>query len=169
MLARKKAEAQCTPHQRALDHLWRYLRSGLKSGEYNVRRTHTMFVHDCKEAFEGGGRDEDSPATIYLIWLSWLHSQRPELLDAEAGTWRRRDAGKHGPQRGCLAFLSMHASTNRTWHLRRKKCSQRCGSVNQSVTFTSVLPVCLQKDITIGGIRICIITSTLFTKSVWCH
>lgn len=63
------------------------------------------------EACEGGGRDEDSPATIYLIWLSWLHSRRPELLDAEAGTGRGRDAGKRGPQCGCVASLSMHQLT----------------------------------------------------------
>lgn len=57
-------------------------------------------LHSCyteKKCCEGG-RDEDSPATIYLIWLSWLHSRRPELLDAEAGTGRGRDAGKLGPQ-----------------------------------------------------------------------
>lgn len=31
------------------------------------RLAHTTFVHHRKEACEGGGRDEDSPATIYLI------------------------------------------------------------------------------------------------------
>ena len=68
-------------------------------------------MHHLKEACEGGGRDEDSPATIYLIWLSWLHSRRPGLLDAEAGTGRGRDAGKHGLQCGCLASLSMYQLT----------------------------------------------------------
>lgn len=28
-----------------------------------------------------GGRDEDSPATIYLIWLSWLHSKRSKFSE----------------------------------------------------------------------------------------
>lgn len=31
------------------------------------------------------------------FWLSWLHSQKLELLDGEAGTRRGRDAGKNGP------------------------------------------------------------------------
>lgn len=28
-----------------------------------------------------GGRDEDSPAAIYLIWLSWRHSKRLKFLE----------------------------------------------------------------------------------------
>lgn len=29
---------------------------------------------------EVGGHDEDSPAAIYLFWLSWLHSKRCKVF-----------------------------------------------------------------------------------------
>lgn len=35
-----------------------------------------------------GGRDEDSPATIYLIWLSWLHSKRSKFSETSM-KWRK--------------------------------------------------------------------------------
>ena len=93
-------------HQRAMD---------IFMGNSMQKKTCTCYVNapleKKKRPWEGGGRDEDSPATIYLIWLSWLHSRRPELLDAEAGTGRGRDAGKHGPQCGYLASLSMQQLT----------------------------------------------------------
>lgn len=64
------------------------------------RHNHTLFMHHRREIYEESGRDEDSPATIYLIWLSWLHNQRPVLLEAKAGGERVRDegfTGRHSP------------------------------------------------------------------------
>lgn len=45
-------------------------------------------VSQWTEPGEGGVDDEYFPVTIYLIWLSWLHSQRPVLLEGEEGTER---------------------------------------------------------------------------------
>lgn len=83
----------------------------------HARLTH---MHHWKGVCEGGGRDDDSPATIYLFWLSWLHSQRPELLDTEAGMGRGRDAGKAWPSLW-LPRLSFRASANWTWCFIMKK------------------------------------------------
>lgn len=79
-------------------------------GGYHSSQTRTYLAQCTTLPCEGGGRDEDSPATIYLIWLSWLHSRRPGALGHRGGNGEReggRDAGKHGLQSGCLASLSM--------------------------------------------------------------
>ena len=103
---------------------------------------HTMFMHHWREVCKGAGRDEDSPATIYLIWLSWLHCRRPDLWDTEAGTGRGSDTGKHGSA-VWLPCLPFHTSTNWTWQLDKKYIhthSLHRGLAKQSLAVTSALP-----------------------------
>lgn len=60
---------------------------------------------------------------------------------------RGRDAGKHGPQCGCLVSFSMHQLTRPG--IKKKNKKNVHSTVNQSVTFTSLLSllICLQKTL----------------------
>lgn len=59
-----------------------------------------MPVHRSKDACEGGGRDEDSPATIYLILvvMATQPEEPPCTLDSEAGN-KAEEGGMLGKRR----------------------------------------------------------------------
>ena len=51
-----------------------------------LQSAHMWHFNRTTTPLSGGvKRTKQSPVTIYLIWLPWLHSRRPELLEGEAG------------------------------------------------------------------------------------
>lgn len=150
--------------------------SGIPERNYNTgwgiivheRHEHTRFMHHWRELCEGGGRDEDSPATIYLIWLSWLHSRRPELLDAEAGRGRGREAGKHGPAERLPRF-PFCASTNWTWQLKKNTYTYQPFWTNLWFSHPLDLLGSFCKKVLITDQRNLFITLQNFSRECWCH
>lgn len=61
---------------------------------------------------EVGGHDEDSPATIYLFWLSWLHSKRFKFF----GNLPEMEKGNKGINKGCWSAVLHVAALTKVPH-----------------------------------------------------